>query len=68
MANVDRILEVEMRRDRRKVIGVVIHIVTVRRLTRASVTTAIMCNDAEAMTQEEHHLRVPIIAGQRPTV
>jgi len=47
--------------ERRKVVGIVIHIVAVRDLARATVPAPIMGDDAIAATQEEHHLRVPII-------
>jgi hypothetical protein len=45
----------------RKVIGIVIHIVTVGRLARAPVTPPVMGDNAKAVIQEEHHLRVPIV-------
>src|SRR5258708_1633001 len=57
-----------MRSERGKVIGVVIHIVTFPGLARSSVTSPIMVDDAIAMIQEEHHLRVPVIRTQRPAM
>src|ERR1700677_182399 len=64
----DRILEIEMRRERREVVGVVIHIVSVGGLAGASVTSPVMCDDAIAVIQEEHYLRVPVVPRKRPTV
>src|ERR1700682_3301222 len=51
-----------------EVIGVVIHVVSVPRLTRSSVTSPIMGDDAIAMIQEEHHLRVPVVRTKWPAV
>ena len=38
------------------------------RLRRASVATAIMRDHTIAAQNEVHHLRVPIVRGQRPAV
>src|SRR5438270_176825 len=57
-----------MRSEHRKIVGVVIHIVSVAGLAGASVTAPVMCDDAIAVIQEEHHLRVPVVARKRPTV
>ena len=50
-----------MNRKSGQVIGVMVHIVPVGDLARPTVTAPIMGDDAIAVTQEEHHLRVPII-------
>src|ERR1700722_9555729 len=60
------ILQVEMRGKRRKIVSVMIHVVTVARLRGAAVAAAVMSYDAIAVIQEEHHLCVPIISRQRP--
>src|ERR1700730_1323106 len=57
-----------MRSERREVVGVVIHIVSVAGLAGASVTSPVMGDDAIAVIQEEHHLGVPVVARKRPTV
>ena len=62
------VLQIEMRGDSREVIRIMIHIVAVGRLRRAPVTAAVMCDDAKAVIQEEHHLGVPIVRAQRPAV
>ena len=57
-----------MRCQRRKVIGVVIHVVAVCGLGRATMATAVMGYDAIAVFEEKQHLRVPVIGRQRPAV
>ena len=53
-----RILQAEMRGKRRKVVGIMIHVVTVARLRGPAVATPVISDDAIAAMQEEHHLRV----------
>src|SRR5271154_4548111 len=60
------ILQVEMRGKRRKIVRVMIHVVTVARLRGPAVPAAVVGYDAIAVTQEEQHLRVPVICRQRP--
>src|SRR5258708_37499035 len=62
------ILQLEMRGKRRKIVSIMIHVVTVARLRGPAVAPAIMSYDAIAVIQEEHHLRVPVIGRQRPPV
>src|SRR5580693_6731690 len=45
-----------------------IHVVTVADLRRTAVTPAIVGDDAVALSEEEQHLRVPVIRTQGPTV
>lgn len=61
-------LHAEMVDHGRHVIGIVIHVVTVPNLTRASVTAAVVRDDAIALRQEKEHLGVPVIGTERPTV
>src|ERR1700747_2287185 len=68
VADMDSILEVEMRRHRGEVIGIVIHVVAVADLAGPAVAAAVMSNDAIALIEEEQHLRIPIIGRQRPTM
>src|SRR6266404_1989191 len=60
------ILQVEMRGEHRKIVSIMIHVVTVARLRGPAVAAAVMGYDAISMTQEEQHLRVPVICRQRP--
>ena len=48
--------------------GVVIHVVAVAHLRRAAMAAAVMGDDAVALAEEVEHLRVPIVADQRPAV
>src|SRR5580698_2794379 len=57
-----------MRGERGEVIGVVIQVVACLDLTGASVAAAVMRDDAIALFQEEHHLVVPVVGGERPAV
>src|SRR4030095_1061093 len=57
-----------MRSEFGEIIGIVIHIVSVAGLARATVTSPVMGDDPIAMIQEEHHLGVPVIRAQRPAV
>ena len=68
MADVNGVLQVEMRGQRRQVIGIVIHVVAVADLGGAAVAAAVMRDDAIAVLEEEQHLRVPVIGRQRPAM
>ena len=68
MADVDGVLQVEMRRDSLKIVGIVVHVVSGPTLARASMATAIMGNDPKAAVKEEQHLRIPVVGRQRPTM
>src|SRR5258705_12446532 len=64
----NRILEIKLLRQSHQVIGIVIHLVAVPRLGGSPVPTPVVGDAAEAVRREEEHLRIPIIAAQRPTV
>lgn len=51
-----------------EIVGVLIHVVTVPRLSRAAVAAAIVSNDAEASLAQEQHLSIPRICAEWPTV
>src|SRR2546421_3652609 len=57
-----------MRRERREVVGVVVHVVPVADLAGPSVAAPVVRDDAIAVIHEEHHLRVPVVTRKRPTV
>jgi hypothetical protein len=61
MADMDRVLEIEMRRHGGNVVCIVIHVVTVADLRRAAMPAPVMCDDAIALAKEEQHLCVPVI-------
>jgi hypothetical protein len=68
MADVNGVPEIEMCRQRRKVVGIVVHVVAVARLGGSPVAAPVMGDDAIAVQQEEHHLGVPVIGRQRPAM
>src|SRR5258705_10306254 len=68
MANMDDIFQVGMSHKSGQVVSVMVHIVAVASLSRASMATAVMGDHAIAMMQEEQHLRVPIIGRKRPAM
>src|SRR5205814_10559400 len=68
MADVNRILEVEMIGDGLQIVGIVVHVVPAAGLSRATMSAPISCNDVETFADEKKHLRVPIIGRQRPAV
>ncbi len=68
MADVNGVFQIEMRRQSREIVGIVIHIMTAARLGRSAVAAAVMGYDAIALTEEEQHLIVPVIGRQRPAM
>ena len=62
MADMDSAVQVEMRRQSRQVVGIMVHIVAVGGLGRATMASAVMGDNAIAMMQEEQQLRIPIIS------
>src|SRR6266487_4954433 len=68
MADVNRILQVEMIGDGLQIVGVVVHVVSAAGLSRAAMSAPIIRNDAETFAEEKKHLRVPIIRRERPAM
>src|SRR5436305_7430996 len=68
MTYVHGVFQIKMRSQRCKIVGIVIHIVTVARLGGPAVAASIMGYDAIAVIEEEQHLRIPVIGRQRPTM
>ena len=63
-----RALEVEVLGELRDVAGVGVHLVTVEGLRRAAVSAAIVGDHAKPFREEEHELRIPVVARERPSV
>ena len=61
MADVNRILQVEMVSDGLQIVGIVVEVVAVGYLRRTAVPAPIMGDDAIAVFEEEQHLRIPVI-------
>ena len=59
----DSVFEIKMRRQRREVVGIMIHVVAVGDLARAAMAEGIISNDAKAVVEEEQHLRVPVLTA-----
>ena len=68
MADVNGVLQIEMRRHGRKVVGIVIHVVAVAGLAGAAMAAAVMGDDPIAVIEEEQQLRVPVIGRERPAM
>jgi hypothetical protein len=51
-----------------QIVGVVVHVVTVTDLARASVAASIVGDHAVAVAEEEQHLVIPVVTGKRPSV
>src|SRR5882672_7667356 len=68
MADMNGILQIKMRRQPRKIVCIVIHIVAGTCLGGSAVAAAVMGYDAIALLEEEQHLRVPVIGRQRPAM
>src|ERR1700723_3849189 len=64
----NRVVQVKVRGYGGQVIGVVVHVVAVGDLRRASVTAAVVGDDPVTVQQEVHQLGVPVVTGQRPAV
>ncbi len=68
MADVNRILEVELRGQLNQVRGIGVHVVPGIGLRGATMTAAIVSDDPKAFAQKKQHLVVPVVRAQRPTV
>src|SRR5207302_3522712 len=68
MADVNRVLQIEMRRHRRKIVGIMIHVMAIGDLTGAAMAAAVMGDDAKTVMEEKQHLRVPIIGREWPAM
>ena len=68
VADVHGVAQVEMLDHGRGVGGVGVHVVAVRGLGRAAVTATVVGDDAVAVQHEEHHLGVPVVGAERPSV
>ena len=64
----DRVAQVEVLGQVREVGSPGVHVVAGAGLVGPSVPTTVMRDDAETLLQEEHHLGIPVVCCQRPTV
>src|SRR6266481_2252787 len=63
-----RPLEVEMCGQRRQVVSVMIHVMSAAGLGGAAVAAPVVGDHAEALAEEEQHLRVPIVGREGPAM
>src|SRR6266566_4439065 len=68
MANVDGVVQIEMRDDRGGVRGVVVHVMTIADLARPAMASPVMSNDAIPPLHEVEHLGVPVVGAQWPAM
>ena len=68
MADVNGVLQIELGRQRRKVVGIVVHVVAVAGLGGSSMAAPVMGDDAIAVLEEKQQLGVPVVGRQGPAV
>src|SRR5262245_38554677 len=68
MANVDGVAQIQMLEDRRRVRGVVVHVVAVTHLTRPAMAAPVMSDDSISLPEQVEHLGVPVVGAQWPTM
>src|SRR5215470_10684852 len=68
VADMDRILQLQLFDQGEQVGCIGVHVVAVPRLARAPVATAVVGDYAEPARAEKHDLRVPIIRAERPAM
>ena len=66
--DVDGVMQVEMFDQGGEIVGVVVEVVAAGGLGGPAVPAAVVGDDAVALRQEEQHLVVPVVGGQRPAV
>src|ERR1700736_7005545 len=68
MTDHDQIVQVELFDQLGEIIGILVHAVAVPRLIRLAVATTVVGNHAISVLAEEQRLRVPGVAGERPSM
>ena len=68
MADMDGVLQVEMRGKLGDIGGVGVHFIAGFRLAGTAVSAAVMGDDAKTLMQEKQHLGVPVVGRKRPAV
>src|SRR5262245_34156533 len=68
MANVNRILQVQMIGDGLQIVGIMVHVMSAAGLSRATMSASIGGDDTITFGEEEQHLLVPIICTQWPAM
>ena len=68
VADVNGVFQIKRLRDFGDVARISIHVVPFRGLRGAAVPTAIVSDDPVSVAEEEHHLRVPVVGREWPSV
>jgi len=68
VTNVDRVLQVERFDERRKVVGIGVHVVVIPGLVRSAMAAAVMRDTAVSMGGQKHHLVFPGVRAQGPAM
>src|SRR2546426_12217164 len=68
MTDVDRVPHVERFDQLREIVGVGVHFVPTPRLARSAMTAAVVCDTAVAVGAQKHHLVLPGVRAQRPSM
>jgi len=64
----DRVVQIEMFKQRRQIVGVGVHLITVPGLRGAAVPAPIVRDHAITLLPEEEHLPVPVVGAKRPAM
>jgi hypothetical protein len=62
------VVEIQGFDEGRQIVGIAVHVISRRGLTRSAMAAPIVRDCAEAVLREEQHLAVPHVGVQRPAV
>ena len=62
------IVEIQLLDESRQIVSVAVHVVPGPGLAGPTMATPVVCNHAESVLAEEHHLSVPGVRTQRPSM
>src|SRR5271165_591663 len=68
VTHVNGVLQVKLLGEGGEIVGIGVHVVAIPGLGGTAMPATVSCNHSIALLSEEHHLRVPIVCGQRPSV
>src|SRR5262245_24946704 len=68
MANVNRILQIQMIGDGLQIVGIMVHVMSGAGLSGPTMSASIGGDDTSTVGEEEEHFRVPIICTQWPAM
>src|ERR1700728_2072485 len=66
--NVDSIFQVQLRDELIHIGSISVHIVAFRGLRGSAVAPSVVGDHAVAMMQKKHHLGIPVVGGERPSM